>query len=75
MTSADYATPEQIERNRQRLEHIGDVNQTGNLLFEWETSERARIENERRDAYAEMDRRREAEAVRHACGDDLPLFA
>ena len=54
LTPADYATPEQIDRNLERLRKIGDRGRTGNLLAEWEAKER---EDRRRQLEAEFDAR------------------
>ncbi len=61
ISPADFATPEQIDRNLERLRKIGDSGRTGNLLADWEAGERERAAKERFERYRlqdeEFDRR------------------
>lgn len=59
--SAPAPTPEQIERNHQRLVRLRD--DSSSLLGDWDTEERAR-----------QDAAYQAARLKIARGDDLPLF-
>lgn len=74
ITQDDYATPEQIARNLDRLRRLGDVGQTGNLLAEWDAAERQASMAARLAHYAAAERERAAQVALHARGSDLPLF-
>lgn len=77
MSTPFRLTPEdiiKIDKNRARLERIGDRACTGNLLADWEAEQRAAENAARQAYYDEQDRRRQAEEAQHSVGADLPLF-
>ena len=57
ITPADYASPEQIDRNLERLRKIPDRGRTGNLLADWDAQERHAAQERRRLEWEEIDRR------------------
>ncbi len=67
----DFATPEQIDRNLERLRKIGDRGRTGNLLASWEADERARAAKERAEFYRLQDEEFDRRQALRARGGDL----
>lgn len=67
----DFATPEQIDRNLERLRKIGDRNRTGNLLADWEAEERERAAKERAERYRLQDEEFDRRQALRAGGGDL----